>query len=53
MGDAKRDEWDKAIDELLTAPLTPEAQRYVDELQLWYKNDMDVKHEVVQIGHHL
>ena len=53
MGDVKRDEWKKAIDELLTAPLTTEVQRYVDELQSWYKNDMDIKHEVVQVGHHV
>ena len=50
MGDRKRDEWTKAIDSLLTAPLTIEAQRYVDELQLWYKNDMDVKDAVEQVG---
>ena len=50
MGDAKRDEWKKAIDGLLTAPLTTEAQRSVDELQLWYKNDMDVKDTVEQVG---
>ena len=50
MGAAKRDEWKKAIDELLTAPLTPEAQRYVDELHSWYKNDMDVKDEVEELG---
>ena len=50
MGDqAKRDEWKKAIDELLTAPLTPEAQRYVDELQSWYKKDMDLKDSVEQL----
>ena len=51
MGDAKRDEWKKAIDGLLTAPLTTEAQRYVNDLQLWYKNDMDrVKDAVEQVG---
>ena len=50
MGDAKRDEWKKAIDGLLTAPLTTEVQRCVDELQLWYKNDMDVKDAVEQVG---
>ena len=50
MGDTKRDEWTKAIDSLLTAPLTTEAQRCVDELQLWYKNDMDVKDAVEQVG---
>ena len=53
MGDAKRDEWKNAIDELLNGPLTPEAQRYVDELNVWYTNDMEVKVEVVQVGHQL
>jgi len=54
MGDAKRCEWKKAIDELLTAPLTREAERYLKDLQSWYKNDMDVlKHEMVQVGHHV
>ncbi|KAL9963713.1 hypothetical protein ACROYT_G027246 [Oculina patagonica] len=47
---AKRDEWKTAIDKLLDNPLTTDAQRYVDELQLWYKNDMDVKDAVEQVG---
>lgn len=45
----KRDEWKKAIDEFLHDPLTTEEQRYADELQLWYKNDMDVKDAVDQL----
>ena len=49
ISNAKGDEWKKAIDELLHDPLTVEAQRYVDELQLWYKNDMEVKEAVEQI----
>ncbi|XP_078380063.1 uncharacterized protein LOC144663008 isoform X2 [Oculina patagonica] len=50
---AKRVEWMKSIDKLLRDPLTTEAQRYVDELQLWYKNDMEVKDAVEQVGNQL
>ena len=49
ISNAKEDEWKEAINELLRDPLTVEAQRYVDEFQLWYKNDMDVKEAVEQI----
>lgn len=45
----KRDEWKKAIDKSLHDPLTVEGQRYVDELQLWYKNDMDVKDTLIEV----
>ena len=47
---AKRDEWKKAINKLLSDPLTPEAQRYVDELHIWYKNEMKLKDAVEQLG---
>ena len=40
---AKKDEWKKSIDRFLNDPLTPEAQSCVEELELWYKKDMDVK----------
>lgn len=50
MSVAKRDEWKNAINKLLLSdPLTPEAQRYVDELQIWYKNDMELKDAVKQL----
>jgi len=49
MSVSKRDEWKKAINKLLNDPLTPEAQRYVDELQIWYKNDMELKDAVKQL----
>ena len=49
----KRDEWKKAIDDLLNGPLTTEVQGYVDELQLWYKKDLDVKDAVEQLGDQL
>jgi len=50
---AKRDEWNKSIVKLLSDPLTPEAQRYLDELNLWYKNDMEVKDSVEQLRNEL
>ena len=46
---AKKDEWKKSIVKLLDDPLTPEAQNCVDELDLWYKKDMDVKCAVEQL----
>lgn len=49
MSVAKWDEWKNAINKLLSDPLTPEAQRYVDELQIWYKNDMELKDAVKQL----
>ena len=49
---AKRDEWKKAIVKLLRDPLTQEAQRYVDEFRLWYKNDMqELKDAVEELQH--
>lgn len=50
---AKRDEWKRSINKLLGDPLTPEAQRYIDELRLWYTKDMEVKDKLVQVGHQL
>ena len=46
---AKKDEWKKAIDEFFDAPLTPDAEECVDELQSWYLMDMETKHELDQI----
>lgn len=45
----KREEWKKAIDEFLHDSLTSEEQRYVDELQLWYKKDLDVKDALIEV----
>ena len=58
MGDARRDEWRKAIDDLLTAPLTPGARRYVDELRLWYNMDLKdgverIEDQLQQVNHQL
>lgn len=47
---AKKDEWKKAIYDLLADPLTPEEERYIEELDKWYKQDMDVKIEFEKLG---
>ena len=30
--------------------LTPEEERYIEELDKWYKQDMDIKNEVEKLG---
>ena len=40
---AKKTEWQDAIEKFLTDPLTAEDERNVEELLIWYRNDMDVK----------
>ena len=40
---AAAEEWEKAIDELLNDPLTPEAESNAKERQEWYLKDMDLK----------
>ena len=49
ISNAKRDEWEQCIDKFLNDPLTPEAERYVEELQMWYKNDMVLKDKMEQM----
>lgn len=39
----KRNHWKNAIEKFLHEPLTPEAERYAEELKLWYEKDLDVK----------
>ena len=46
---AKRDEWKESIDKFQHDPLTPDAERSMEELQSWYKNDMDTKDEVEKL----
>ena len=46
---AKRDEWEKSIDDLLRNPLMPDEERCIEELEIWYKQDMDVKDELVDV----
>ena len=48
-GNAKRDEWKKSIDNFRHHPLTPDAGKYVMELQSWYKKDVDTKDEMVKL----
>ena len=49
----KRDEWEKSIDDLLRNPLTPDEERCIKELEIWYLKDMDVKHEIVKLREEL
>ena len=46
---AKREEWEKSIYDLLRNPLTPDEERCIKELETWYKQDMDVKDELVDV----
>ena len=46
---AKTDEWEKSINDLLRNPLTPDEERCIEELEIWYKQDMDVKDELVDV----
>ena len=50
---AKKDEWGKSINKQLCDPLTPEAQRCVNELNMWYRNDMEIKDLVEQVRNEL
>lgn len=45
----KKGEWKKSIDDFLLDPLTPDEERYIEELNTWYKQDMDVKTEVEHV----
>ena len=46
---AKRDEWEKSIDDLLRSPLTTDEERCFEELKTWYIEDMGVKNELVKV----
>ena len=50
---AKRDEWEKSIDDLLRNPLMPDEERCIEELEIWYKQDMDIKDELVKLREEL
>ena len=45
----KEDEWKKSIGGFLHNALTPQEDRYIEELNVWYKQDMDVKSEVEKL----
>ena len=47
----KQSNWKDAIEKFLRDPLTPEEERYAEELELWYQKDIDntkVLRELVQ-----
>ena len=46
----KRDEWKKSIHDFLVNALTPDEERYIEELDRWCKQDMDVKIEVEKLS---
>ena len=46
----KKVEWEKAINEFLSEPLTPDADRSIAELKSWYKKDSDTKDEVEKVN---
>ena len=50
---AKRDEWERSIDDLHNNPLTPDEERCIEELETWYMQDMDVKNELVKLREEL
>ena len=50
---SKRNEWEKSIADLFLDPLTPNELRCIEELETWYKQDMDVKDELVKLREEL
>ena len=50
---AKRDEWEKSIDDLLAHPLKPDEERCFEELKIWNKKEMDIKDELVKLKEEL
>ena len=46
---AKKREWQEAIDNFLKDPLTAEDERNVQELQEWYRNDVEVKISIEEL----
>ena len=46
---AKRDEWEKSIDDLLRNPLMPDEERCIEELETWYMQDMDIEDELKEL----
>ena len=45
----KRSNWKDAIDKFFVEPLTPEEERYAEELGLWYEKDLDLKKAVQEL----
>ena len=46
---AKRDEWEKSIEDLLCKPLTPNEEICIEELKTWYMQDLEVRNEMVKL----
>ena len=46
---AKREEWEKSINDLLLNPLMPNEERCIEELKTWYMKDMDLKNEFLKL----
>ena len=46
---ARKTAWQIAIAKYLTDPLTVEDERNLQELEAWYKSDMDVKKSIVEV----
>ena len=46
---SKRDMWKKTIDDLLRNPLTPDDERCIEELETWYKGEMNVEDELEKL----
>ena len=47
---ARKTTWQGAIAKYLTDPLTAEDERNLQELEAWYKSDMDVKKSIMKIS---
>ena len=47
---ARKTAWQGAIAKYLTDPLTVEDERNLQELEAWYKSDMDVKKSIMKIS---
>ena len=50
---AKRDEWQKFIDDLLPNPLTPKNERCIEELETWHMQDMDIENKIEELREEL
>ena len=46
-------EWEEAIDQMLTAPLTGEEERYAKELKMWFLQDIEVKQQLQSVEENL
>ena len=46
---AKKKEWEDAIDDFLTAPLTSDDLLNVEELKSWYRQDVEMRDELTTL----